>query len=87
MEVVKGPDSNREERLTYLIDTDKNPVWKLRVNTDEEQWSFEIDCFSGAICTVRQIGFGDTKWWMPIVRWEIVDEVRENWIDMSPSVG
>ena len=71
----------------YLIDTDKNPVWKLRVNTGKEQWSLEIDCFSGEICTVRQIGFGDTKWWMPIVRWEIVDEVRENWIDMSPSVG
>mgnify|MGYP003293207752 CR=1 FL=1 len=71
----------------YLIDTDKNPVWKLRVNTGKEQWSLEIDCFSGELCTVRQIGFGDTKWWMPIVRWEIVDEVRENWIDMSPSVG
>lgn len=72
---------------TCLIETDKNPVWKIRLRTDTEQWSFEIDSFSREICTVRQIGFGDTKWWMPIVRWEIVDEVRESWIDMSPNVG
>ena len=57
------------------------------MNVSGDQWSFEADCITGEIKTARQRGFGDSKWWMSLVLWEVSDEVRSNWVDDSPSVG
>ena len=73
--------------VAYLIDTAEHPVWKFGMNFSGDQWSFEVDCITGEIKTARQRGFGDSKWWMSLVLWEVSDEVRSNWVDDSPSVG
>lgn len=70
-----------------LIEADKNPVWKIRLTIDTEQWTFEIDCFSGDIISAYKLGKEDTSWWMSIVLLDVVEDVRENWIDLAPSFG
>lgn len=71
----------------YLIGTNENPVWKLNLNKEEEIWSFEIDCLTGEIKTVRLKGVQDHKWWMNIVLWDVSDQVMKTWTDIEPSIG
>ena len=71
----------------FLIGAEPNPVWKVRLVQDETQWSVELDCITGEIRTTRMIDNTHTKWWMEMVLWEVSDDVDENWVDNSPSLG
>ena len=70
-----------------LIGTETNPVWKFSLSRGDDRYSFELDCITGEIRTKRLLGFGDTKWWMKMVLWEVSDEVEANWVDDSPVFG
>lgn len=70
-----------------LITTDTNPVWKLRMSSGDQNYSFEIDCITGEIRTKRLLDKLHLKWWMGIVLWEVSDEVDATWVDDRPSVG
>ncbi|MDD3882611.1 MAG: PepSY domain-containing protein [Eubacteriales bacterium] len=82
-----GLDTAAVQGHIFLIGSQPNPVWKVRLVQGSTQWSVELDCITGEIRSTRLLDNADTKWWMEMVLWEVSDDVEKHWTDNSPSVG
>lgn len=72
----------------YFIGDQPNPIWKVSIFVDSESWGVEVDSITGEIKSERRLNGQYGKWWMMMVRWDVLDSVDKNWTEnIPPSIG
>lgn len=73
-----GYDEQLSRSQMFFIGDKPNPVWKVRIILDADQWSLEIDCITGEVKSALLLDDLHSGWWMQMVLWTVSDEIDGN---------